>query len=134
MSKMTFYFEKIDKKTKEMGMKAIIHIIVDQDLDVIKFDLDLNSLPKMYTKGYEFVATFGALNFNNNQTFFTDSNGLEMQKRILNYRSFYNFTEHWHDPDFPGHNQNISGNYYPIDSAISLKDHSLQFTVSNDRS
>ena len=86
MSKMTLYFEKIDKKTKEMGMKAIIHIIVDQDLDVIKFDLDLNSLPKMYTKGYEFVATFGALDFNNNQTFFTDSNGLEMQKRILNFR------------------------------------------------
>ena len=43
---MTFYFEKIDKKTREMGMKAIVHVTVDQDLDVVKFDLDLNSLPK----------------------------------------------------------------------------------------
>jgi hypothetical protein len=46
ISKMTFYFEKIDKKTREMGMKAIVHVTVDQDLDVVKFDLDLNSLPK----------------------------------------------------------------------------------------
>ena len=134
MSKMIFYFEKLDKRTKEMGMKAIVHVSVDQDLDVIKFDVDLNSLPKQYLNGYEFVATFDALNFNNNQSFYTDSNGLEMQKRILNYRSFYNFTEHWTDASNPLHNQNISGNYYPVNSAMALKDGSLQFTVSNDRS
>lgn len=134
ISKMTFYFEKIDKRTKEMGMKAIVHVTVDQDLDVIKFDVDLNSLPKQYLNGYEFVATFDAKNFDNNQTFYTDSNGLEMQKRILNYRSFYNFTEHWTDAVHPAHNQNISGNYYPVNSAMALKDSSRQFTVSNDRS
>ena len=57
-----------------------------------------------------------------------------MQKRILNYRSFYNFTEYWTDASNPAHNQNISGNYYPVNSAMALKDNSLQFTVSNDRS
>jgi hypothetical protein len=134
MSKMIFYFEKFDKKSQSIGMKAIVHVTVDQDLDVIKFDVDLNSLPKLYTDGYEFVATFDAKDFNNNQTFYTDSNGLEMQKRVLNYRSFYNFTEQWADPTFPLHNQNISGNYYPVTSAISLKDGSRQFTLSNDRS
>ena len=129
MSKMTFYFEKVDKKTKEMGMKAIVHIIVDQDLDVIKFDLDLNSLPTMYTKGYEFVATFDALDFNNNQTFFTDSNGLEMQKRILNYRPTWDLQANYNQS-----NENITANYYPVQSAISMKDGSRVFTVMNDRS
>jgi len=134
MQKMTFYFEKFDKKANEMGMKAILHVTIDQDLDVIKFDLDLNSLPKMFTSGYEFVATFEAKDFDNNQTFYTDSNGLAMQQRILNHRSFYNFTEHWTDGNHPLHNQNISGNYYPVTSAIALKDGgSRQFTVSNDR-
>jgi hypothetical protein len=53
-----------------------------------------------------------------------------MQKRILNYREYYNFSvvlEQFH--------QNITGNYYPINSAISLKEvgTSRQFTVCNDR-
>jgi hypothetical protein len=136
ISKMTFYFEKLDRKTKQMAMKAIVHVTVDQDLDVIRFDLDLNSLPTLLLDGYEFVATFDAKDFNNHQTFYTDSNGLEMQKRILNSRTFYNFTDQWKDPSgkYPERNQNISGNYYPINSAISIKDGSRQMTVSNDRS
>lgn len=78
MSKMTFYFEKFDRKSNEMSFKAIVHVTVDQDLDVIKFDVDLNSLPKLFLDGYEFVATFDAIDFDNNKTFYTDSNGLEM--------------------------------------------------------
>jgi len=58
-----------------------------------------------------------------------------MEKRVLNYRSYYNFTEAWVDDLHPTHNQNISGNYYPINSAILLKDEvaQKQFTVMNDR-
>lgn len=132
---MTFYFEKMDKKTKQMAMKVIVHVTVDQDLDVIKFDVDLGSLPNVYLNGYEYVATFEAIDFDNNKTFYTDSNGLEMQKRILNYREYYDFSE-WVDPNFPDHNQNISGNYYPIGSAMSMKEVSgeRQFTVNNDKS
>jgi Glycosyl hydrolases family 38 C-terminal domain len=65
-------------------------------------------------------------NFDNNQTFYTDSNGLEMQKRILNYRESYDFLSF----------EQVSGNYYPINSAIAIVDESqnLQFTVLNDRS
>ena len=60
IQKMIFYFEKRDQKTEEIGMKAIVHITLDQDLDVVKIDVDLNSLPTPRTKGYEFVATFEA--------------------------------------------------------------------------
>ena len=65
-------------------------------------------------------------NFDNNKTFYTDSNGLEMQKRVLNYRESYDFLSF----------EEISGNYYPINSAIAIVDEkqNLQFTVMNDRS
>jgi hypothetical protein len=59
-----------------------------------------------------------------------------MEKRVLNYRTYYNFTEAWSDPSIPGYNQNISGNYYPINSAISIQDvnSKRRMTVMNDRS
>jgi lysosomal alpha-mannosidase len=55
-------------------------------MDVIKFEVDLKSLPGANYDGHEVVVNFKLDNFTNNQTFYTDSNGLEMQKRILNYR------------------------------------------------
>jgi lysosomal alpha-mannosidase len=106
-----------------MGSKAIVHVTIDHDFgNVIQFDVDLDSMPTPYTDGYEFVATFDAVDFDNNKTFYTDSNGLDMQKRVLNHRSFYNFTQEWSDDKYPEHSQNISGNYYPVGSAISMKD------------
>lgn len=54
----------------------------------------MNSLPISYIRadngiiqtGYEIVSVWSVRNFTNNKTFYTDSNGLEMQERILNYR------------------------------------------------
>lgn len=64
--------------------------------------------------------------FNANQTFWTDSNGLRMVERKLNYQSSY-VQDHC---DF-----NISNNFYPVTSAIAIRDPatSLQLTVLNDR-
>lgn len=94
--------------------------------------MDLGGLPNVYLDGFEVIAHFSAPELNNSGVFYTDSNGLEMQKRILNFRSYYNITEHMY-----GNNpQNITANYYPINSAIAIRDTSknLQFTVMNDRS
>jgi hypothetical protein len=56
-----------------------------------------------------------SLDIDNEKTFYTDSNGLEMQKRVLNKRPT------WHlETD-----QLVSANYYPINSAIAIKDHHL---------
>ena len=62
----------------------------------------------------------------NDGVFYTDSNCLEMQTRRLNWR-----------PDFELEtSMKMSSNFYPINSAIALRDvnSSLQMTVMNDRS
>jgi len=70
--------------------------------------------------------------FYNNQTFFTDSNGMEMQERKLNYRPTWDFVH----TNLNDSNENITGNYFPVQSALSMKDifSDLIFTVMNDRS
>lgn len=114
-------------------MEAIVKVTLDRELKgVAKFEVDLDSLPSPFLAGYEVITHFHASHFDNNQTFYTDSNGLEMQKRILNFRSYYNITEKMYSHNL----QNITANYYPINSAIALRDEKTmrQFTVSNDRS
>ena len=53
----------------------------------------------------------------------TDSNGLEMMPRVRNHRSTYtiNLTEP------------ITANYYPINTALSIKDAVNQLTITPDR-
>jgi len=99
-------------------MEALVTIQIDPDLAVLKVFLDLGSLPTTYLHGYEVVAWFSAHNFKNKGVFYTDSNGLEMQKRELNKRSYYNFTKYI-GPD--GH-FNVTSNYYPVVTAIAIKD------------
>lgn len=112
-------------------MRAIVSVSIDQELSSVKFDVDLDSLPVLEYDGYEVIAKWTVDNFDNNQTFYTDSNGLEMQKRILNYRPTWNFSESLADS-----NENITGNYYPINSAITMMtvDNSRILSISNDRS
>jgi len=54
-----------------------------------------------------------------------------MQKRILNYRPTWNFSESLADS-----NENITSNYYPINSAITMMtvDNSRILSSTNDRS
>jgi hypothetical protein len=133
MQKMVFYFENKKSRSGEVYEKATVHVTVDQDFQVTKFDVELDSIPGEYLDGYEITPTFDAINFDNNKTFYTDSNGLAMQQRVLNYRDYYDFAQAWTDSNHPGHNQNITGNYYPVNSAMTLKDGERQFTVNNDR-
>lgn len=108
----------------------IVHVSLDQDIDVIKVDVDWNSLPPLVYTGYEVIVDFAIGNFTNNKTFWTDSNGLEMQKRILNYRPTWNLSKNYEDSL-----ENVTANYFPINTAIQLKDINSDrvFTVMNDR-
>ena len=113
--------------------KAIVHVSIDPELDVLKFEVDLGSLPNAAYDGHEVVVNFHVDNFFNNQTFYTDSNGIDMQKRILNFRPTWDIQQDYNDRNT---NENITANYYPVNSAISMKDvnSGRVFTVMNDRS
>lgn len=84
---MTFYFGDMILVSKDESRMAMIHATIDEDLGTIKVDVDFDSLPwfKKYG-GTSVVAVFELEDFKNNGVFYTDANGLEMQKRILNYR------------------------------------------------
>lgn len=69
----------------------------------VEFEVFIDSLPQSLG-GQEVTVNFFAYDLDNNSTFYTDSNGLEMQKRILNYRPTWNLTTH----------EPVSANYYPI--------------------
>jgi lysosomal alpha-mannosidase len=75
--------------------------------------------------GKEIISRFHIPFYKNNQTFYTDSNGREMLKRVLNYRPSFSLKENV---------ENVSGNYYPITSRISLTDLQTRFSILNDRS
>ena len=72
------------------------------------------------------ILQFTTPDVRNNRTFYTDSEGLEMQKRILDYRPTW---------DFVGY-LNVTQNYYPVNSAIAIRDEVTknQMTVMNSRS
>ena len=77
-----------------------------------EWDVHLGEVPLSENQGREVTVNWKIDNFDNNKTFYTDSNGLEMQKRILNYRESYDFLSF----------EEVSGNYYPINSAIAIVD------------
>jgi len=72
----------------------------------------VNSIPVADKQGKEIILLVNTPSINNNKTFYTDSMGMEMQKRILNYRPTWNASI-----DEP-----VSGNYYPIQSTIYIED------------
>ena len=97
------------------------------DSDILEFEVQMVGIQsKGIKKGKEVTATWKVNGFDNSQTFYTDTNGLEMQKRVLNYRPTWDLVTDEH----------VSANYYPINQAIAIRDtqQNLQMTVMNDRS
>ena len=126
---MDFYFQRLNPVTSQTEMQAIVHVSLNSDHGMVQFTVDLDGLPPIHLNGYEVITEFKVSDFHNNGTFYTDSNGLEMQKRILNYRPTWDLQANYNQS-----NENITANYYPVQSAISMKDGSRVFTVMNDRS
>ena len=95
---------------------------------VTEWTLKLGSIPNVTDSqsGKEVIIQFQTPQIANNKTFYTDSNGLEMQQRILDYRPTWNFSSYL----------NVTQNYYPVDSAIAIRDqvNGNQMTVMTTRS
>lgn len=114
-------------KTSEEA--AIAKIRWSEDFgELIEFEVELVDIPLKENYGKDVTVNWKFFDgFEANKTFWTDSNGLDMQERRINYNPSYP----WNKQD----RQNISSNYYPVDSAIAMRDVSrgIQVTVMNDR-
>jgi hypothetical protein len=112
---------------KQRLYTTIIHLL--PGVKELRWEVKLHGIPlrdgdSNEETGKEVVVNWEVQDFVNNGIFYTDSNGLEMQYRELNYR-----------PDFDlVTDEHVSANYYPINSAIAIRDGDIQFTVMNDRS
>ena len=110
---MDFYFGQDDGTEL-----AMIHVRHDPAVDgAIVVEVDLGGLSEA---GKEVVVRFSDPNLRNDGVFYTDSNGLEMQKREWS-------TEYPKDL--------IATNYYPVTSAIKIRDYrdGTTLLVMNDR-
>jgi len=97
--------------------------------ELIEFEVELNGIPlskngrgKDLTVNWQFFDGFDPRG-----VFWTDSNELAMVERHLYTRDSYLYDES---------HSNISSNYYPVDSAIAMRDQNgsnLQVTIMNDR-
>mmetsp|Transcript_30441 Transcript_30441/g.29827 ORF Transcript_30441/g.29827 Transcript_30441/m.29827 type:complete len:161 (+) Transcript_30441:122-604(+) len=105
---------------------ALVKMRVYKNLPISEWDVTLNGIPDDNKNGMEVTMNWMALEIDNEDVFYTDSNGLEMQKRELDYRPTWDYSS----------NQKVSGNYYPVNSAIAIRDENTnaQMTVMNDRS
>jgi lysosomal alpha-mannosidase len=78
---------------------------------VIEWDVKTDHIAVGDGIGKDIVLNFFTKDIDNKNAFFTDSNGLEMQKRELSYKDFSKATP-----------SDISGSFYPISSAIVIRD------------
>ncbi|XP_017796881.1 PREDICTED: lysosomal alpha-mannosidase-like [Habropoda laboriosa] len=92
--------------------------------EYVEFDWLVGPIPVKDTISKEIVTRYSS-NLNSSDEFYTDSNGREMLKRKKNYRPTWNLNLF----------EEISGNYYPVTSKISLKDKErlLKLSVLTDR-
>ena len=84
--------------------------------EIIEYEVELNSIPfdKKTGNGKDITVNWKFYDgFDPKGKFWTDSNALSMQERNLYSHDSYNVTEKY---------ANISSNYYPITSAIAMRD------------
>ena len=100
------------------GAKTITAIRIYNDMtNGIEVQTFVDSINTSDGQGKEIVMVVQTPSIKNNNTFYTDSMGMEMQKRIFNYRPTWNLQVA----------QPVSGNYYPVQSTIYIQD-----TTSNE--
>lgn len=56
----------VESNTGEFDQQAAVHVSLNNDLNVIQFDVDLDSLPGANSEGHEVVVNFKINNFTNN--------------------------------------------------------------------
>ncbi|KYB25900.1 lysosomal alpha-mannosidase-like precursor [Tribolium castaneum] len=106
----------------------IIRVYKGENDNYIEFDWLIGQIEVDNDNGIgrEIVSRFTVKDFDNGESFFTDSNGRELIKRQLNKR---------YDYEYDSTLEPIASNYYPVTSKIVIRDETkkLQVAVLNDR-
>lgn len=105
--------------------------------EIVKFEVKLNSLPES-SYNREVSANWKMYDgFDPKGEFYTDSNELEMKKRVIDQKNWNSLIQIDKEGEKVVSDLNhIPANYYPVDSAIAMRDQSgsnVQVTIMNDR-
>ena len=93
-----------------------------QDSPVIEFDYTVGPIPVGDHIGKEIITRFNT-SIRSQGIFYTDSNGREFQQRKRDYRPSWNYTVI----------EPISGNYYPMTTAVRIEDAQISLAILTDR-
>jgi alpha-mannosidase len=94
-----------------------------QGSPVIEFDYTVGPIPIADGLAKEVITRFNT-SIRSQGIFYTDSNGREFQQRKRDYRLTWNYTV----------TEPVSGNYYPMTTAVRIEDTQMSLAVLTDRS
>ena len=101
-------------------------VSLEPESSILKFEVILDPMVEKLDNDKEITVNFYSPEIKNGNEFYTDANGLSMQKRVFNHRNTYNLTVE--------EGYNVTANYYPVTSAIAIRDQQSQMTVMNSHS
>ncbi|CAF1622827.1 unnamed protein product [Rotaria magnacalcarata] len=93
------------------------------DAKMVEVEWTVGPIPVYDNIGKEIILRYDT-DIQSDSKFYTDANGREVLERIRDYRPTWNYSKV----------EPVSGNYYPINSRIWIKDSNRQLTVLTDRS
>ncbi|KAJ8915809.1 hypothetical protein NQ315_004621 [Exocentrus adspersus] len=119
--------EEFDQKWTDKHVNVSQIIRVYKQGNYIEFDWLVGGINIEDEVGKEVITKYTVEDFNNEKVFYTDSNGRETIKRVLNSRPDYVYCASI-DP--------VASNYYPVTSRIMIKDEhrDIEVAILTDRS
>jgi len=102
---------------------ASLEINLYDDAEVVEIEWTVGPIPIDDNLGKEIILRYDT-DIQSQGKYYTDANGREVLERIRDYRPTWNYTVV----------EPVSGNYYPINSRIWIKDQTRQFTVLTGKS
>jgi len=97
-------------------------INIYENTTTVEVEWTVGPIPIDDNKGKEVIIRFDT-DIPNQSKYYTDANGREVLERIRNHRPTWNYTVF----------ENVSSNYYPVNSRIWIKDQQRQFTILTGR-
>jgi len=114
--------EVVQEMRQQFGDWVSQSVKLYENANYFDIEFQVGPVPIKDNFGKEVITRF-TTSIKNKGTSYTDSNGREMQKRVYNYRPTWDLKV----------TSEVAGNYYPVDTAIYIKDDDAQLTILTDR-